>query len=181
MKGARNLISDKIFNGRDKYQMAFGAYFCKTKIWPAPFLCCKKLSNSSHCYPCLGELFEPSRGTQKAVFNKHKTNFQRWPEIFFMSFFQDIVCVRSVSCKLFLIRILVVRQFSHAQFILWNLTTRWILNSVIKFLMVEIPRPVISLSLSCQYPQISGWCILKFTRQPGGQPDMVWCYSGLQI
>ena len=23
--------------------------------------------------------------------------------------------------------------------------------------------------------------ILKFTRQPGGQSDMVWCYSGLQI
>ena len=181
MKGARNLISDKIFNGRDKYQMAFGAYFCKTKIWPAPFLCCKKLSNSSHCYPCLGELFEPSRGTQKAVFNKHKTKLPTVARNFFMSFFQDIVCVRSVSCKLFLIRILVVRQFSHAQFILWNITTRWILNSVIKFLMVEIPRPVISLSLSCQYPQISGWCILKFTRQPGGQPDMVWCYSGLQI
>ena len=171
--------------------MAFGAYFCETKIWPAPFLCCKKLSNSSHCYPCLSELFEPSRGTQKAVFNKHKTKLPTVARNFFMSFFQDIVCVRSVSCELFLIRILVVRQFSHAQFILWNLTTRWRLNSVIKFLMVEMkiimflehtsPRPVINLSLSCQYPQTSWWFILKSTRQPGGQPDMVWCYSGLQI
>ena len=171
--------------------MAFGAYFCKTKIWPAPFLCCKKLSNSSHCYPCLSELLNHQEAHKKQFLISTKQNFQRWPEIFFMSFFQDIVCVRSVSCELFLIRILVVRQFSHAQFILWNLTTRWRLNSVIKFLMVEMkiimflehtsPRPVINLSLSCQYPQTSWWFILKSTRQPGGQPDMVWCYSGLQI
>ena len=25
------------------------------------------------------------------------------------------------------------------------------------------------------------YSILKFTRQPGGQSDIVWCYSGLQI
>ena len=82
--------------------------FCAVKGCLIPLIVIHVLAN------CLNH----QEAHKKQFLISTKQNFQRWPEIFFMSFFQDIVCVRSVSCELFLIRILVVRQFSHAQFIL---------------------------------------------------------------